>query len=74
MIVFCFFCDSITNTCFPKITKFVSPLYEMFFVRGIKAGNPEQARWAISPDRVANQNTGFTFCCKVQDTLQNLCN
>ena len=45
----------------------------MFFVRGVKAGNPEQARWAISPDRVANQNTGFAFCCKVQDSLENLC-
>ena len=45
----------------------------MFFVRGVKAGNPEQARWAISPDRAANQNTGFAFCCKVQDSLENLC-
>ena len=30
----------------PKVANFVIPLHALFLSRGIKAGNPERARWA----------------------------
>ena len=31
---------------YPKVTKVVSPLHALFFLRGIKVGNPEREWWA----------------------------
>ena len=61
---------------YPKVTNFVSPLHALFLLRGLKAGSPEQVRWAhlarsgnqsehtirfVLPARVANQNIRFRF-------------
>ena len=58
---------------YPKVTKVVSPLHALFFLRGIKVDNQSGNGGPILPARdsqdspylarVANQNTGFALSC-----------
>ena len=65
------FCDSIA-VIFQKLgTSLVCP-EQLYFLRGIKVGNPERANRPTFPAWVANQNKGFASKCMLKGAARDM--
>ena len=65
------FCNSIA-VIFQKLGTLLVCPEQLYFLRGIKVGNPERANRPTFPAWVANQNKGFTSKCMLKGAARDI--